>query len=83
MTTVKVKEGNYADELSVVVIVTEEVQTTVTTNIEISEDLVLKTIASLEEKKQEYSNQVDAEILTNRELLVKIRSVDRSKSVVL
>ena len=81
METVEIVSGTYPTVQDVVVKIVTTTTRTETSEIEVNEDLVLKTIASLQQKKAEMGASIDAEIAVNQDLLDTIRSVDRSGAV--
>ena len=79
MDEIRVKEGKYKSEEKVIV----EITTTETKEkkTEQSEEILLKTIDYLTEKKTKLIAQIDAEIAENQAMLDEIKKLDRKPFV--
>jgi hypothetical protein len=72
----EILEGNYSDIKDIRVKFTTIVQVPVEQIY--SEQEVINTIASLEQRKTDFCNQIDREIEINEQMLSKIRTIDRT-----
>jgi hypothetical protein len=76
-----IKEGDYKSEKEVVVNMTETTTKEVVNSFDVSEELILKTIEVLNQRKADAIAGIDAEIAINNDMLTKIRTVDRKAAV--
>ena len=79
MDLIKIVDGKYKSEEKVIV----EITTTKTEEQKVkqSDDIILKTIAYLQEKKILIAAQIDAEIAENNAMLTEIKKLDRKPFV--
>ena len=76
-----IKEGDYKTEQEVVVNMTETTTKEIVNSFDVSEELILKTIEVLNQRKKDAVARIDAEIAINNDMLTKIRTVDRKAAV--
>jgi prolyl-tRNA editing enzyme YbaK/EbsC (Cys-tRNA(Pro) deacylase) len=76
-----IKEGDYKTEQEVVVNMTETTTKEIVNSFDVSEELILKTIEVLNQRKKDAIALIDAEIAINNDMLTKIRTVDRKAAV--
>ena len=74
-----IKNGDYTKEAEVLV----EIKTTETKEniVSVNEEMILKTIEALNERKTQAIALIDSEIAINNDMLTQIRSVDRKSAV--
>ncbi|MCX6232116.1 MAG: hypothetical protein NTZ33_11285 [Bacteroidetes bacterium] len=81
METILIKEGDYTNVKDVIITIenSEFVEKKVIQ--EASENNILATIESLNQRKAEAIADIDAEIAINEAMLTKIRSIDRTSAI--